>query len=79
VKLDAPTELLAEKYNDAVKQLDPNNDIDLTNIAQPHVTLYLTEFESSQITNMINAYEKCCHADSCSVFKRLWQVSKAAV
>lgn len=49
VMLDGGTMVLAESLNSAVTTKCPHNDIDLSAVAKPHVTLYLTQFRNDSL------------------------------
>eukprot|EP01029_Cantina_marsupialis_P029756 TRINITY_DN782144_c0_g1_i1.p1 TRINITY_DN782144_c0_g1~~TRINITY_DN782144_c0_g1_i1.p1 ORF type:complete len:228 (+),score=53.29 TRINITY_DN782144_c0_g1_i1:47-730(+) len=55
VKLDQRVEELAIGYNAYFVRMCPNEDIFLQTYQQPHITLYLTEFQTDALDSIISA------------------------
>jgi len=57
LQLDQPTFNLAVHYNQMVNKLAPHNQVFLGTESLPHITLYLTDFQDTQVSNIQQSVE----------------------
>lgn len=56
VHLEFGNDAFFKELNDELHQLLPHDEIDLRNIAMPHVTLYMTSFLNYTLSSVSNQY-----------------------